>query len=462
MVRRTGLSLALVGVAAVSTIIVVPDDAHGQLTLAQALQEADRGAYANRMARGSADADRARALAPLEGILPSARVEAGFLRTTDPIGAFGTTLRQREVTTAAFDPTRLNYPAPINNYQAGIVAELPLFNANAWAGRRAAVHGADASDARATWTRLETHANVIRAYYGAVLAQEQVSTLEAAAKAAGAHLSQAQAMVRQGIVTKSDALLASVRAGDIDVQLAEARGSATTARQQLAVLIGRSPGDAPMLPAGLPESARLRTLAEADGAASSSRTRADVEAAEAGRDAARADALRARATLLPRLNAFARYDWNAPAQLFAGERNWTLGVMATLPIFSGGKELAAIRGAAGQAAAAQAGAEAALAQAELDDARTSTALAVALERLAIAERAVSQGAEAQRLVERRYAGGLAAVTELLDAQASATASALAYSAARYGVISALADRRQALGADPGELAMLDVLTPPSN
>jgi outer membrane protein TolC len=324
------------------------------------------------------------------------------------------------------------------------------------------VHGADASDARATWTRLETHANVIRAYYGAVLAQEQVSTLEAAAKAAGAHLSQAQAMVRQGIVTKSDALLASVRAGDIDVQLAEARGSATTARQQLAVLIGRSPGDAPMLPAGLPESARLRTLAEADGAASSSRTRADVEAAEAGRDAARADALRARATLLPRLNAFARYDWNAPAQLFAGERNWTLGVMATLPIFSGGKELAAIRGAAGQAAAAQAGAEAALAQAELDDARTSTALAVALERLAIAERAVSQGAEAQRLVERRYAGGLAAVTELLDAQASATASALAYSAARYGVISALADRRQALGADPGELAMLDVLTPPSN
>lgn len=462
MIRRTRFPLAMLVVAAVTATAVAPGDARGQLTLAQALEEADRGAYANRMARGVADADRARALAPLEGILPSARVEAGFVRTTDPIGAFGTTLRQREVTTAAFDPTRLNYPAPINNYQAGIVAELPLFNADAWAGRRAAMHGAAASDARATWTRLETHANVIRAYYGAVLAHEQVSTLDAAAKAAGAHLSQAQAMVRQGMVTRSDALLASVRAGDIDVQLAEARGAATTARQQLAVLIGRSPSDAPVVPAGFPETARLRALAEAEVPARSNGSRADVEAAEAGREAARADELRARATLLPRLNAFARYDWNAPAQLFAGERNWTLGVMASLPIFSGGRELAAIRGAAGQAAAAQAGAEAALAQAQLDDARTSTSLSVALERLAIAERAVSQGAEAQRLVERRYAAGLAAVTELLDAQASATASALAYSAARYGVITALADRRQAVGADPGELAMLVVLTPPSS
>ncbi len=462
MIRRTRFPLAMLLLAVVTATAVAPRDARGQLTLPQALEEADRGAYANRMARGVADADRARALAPLEGILPSARVEAGFVRTTDPIGAFGTTLRQRDVTTAAFDPTRLNHPAPINNYQAGIVAELPLFNADAWAGRRAAVHGAAASDARATWTRFETRANVIRAYYGAVLAHEQVSTLEAAAKAAGAHLSQAQAMVRQGMVTKSDALLASVRAGDIDVQLAEARGAATTARQQLAVLIGRSPSDAPVVPAGLPETARLRALAEADVPARSNGGRADVEAAEAGREAARADELRARATLLPRLNAFARYDWNAPAQLFAGERNWTLGVMASLPIFSGGRELAAIRGAVGQSAAAQAGHEASLAQAQLDDARTSTALSVALERLAITERAVSQGSEAQRLVERRYAAGLAAVTELLDAQASATASALAHSAARYGVITAFADRRQAVGADPGELAMLVVLTPPSS
>ena len=456
-VRFATLLAAVAGATA-----LLPGAAAAQLTLSQALQEADRGAYANRMARGTADADRARALAPLQGILPSARIEAGFVRTTDPIGAFGTTLRQRAITQAAFDPTSLNYPSPVNNYQAGLVAELPIFNADAWTGRRAARLGAAASDARVSWTRLETRTNVIHAYYGAVLAREQARTLESASRAAQAHVSQAQAMVRQGMVTKSDALLASVRAGDIDVQLAEARGAATTARQQLALLIGRNPSQAPDVPVELPDVARIIAIAERDTALASNAPRADVEAARAASDAARADALRARATLLPRLNAFARYDWNAPAQLFAGERNWTLGLMASLPIFSGARELSDIRGASGTAAAAAAGADAAIAQAELDEARTRTALSVALERLAIAERAVTQGAEAQRLVERRYDGGLAAVTELLDAQASATASALALSAARYGVISALAERRQALGADPGDLAMLDSPTPPTN
>ena len=52
-------------------------------------------------------------------------------------------------------------------------------------------------------------------------------------------------MVRQGLVTKSDALLASVRAGDVDAQLAEAEGAAATARRQLAVLLGRDGGDLP-------------------------------------------------------------------------------------------------------------------------------------------------------------------------------------------------------------------------
>ena len=55
-------------------------------------------------------------------------------------------------------------------------------------------------------------------------------------------------------------------------------------------------------------------------------------------------------------------------------------------------------------------------------------------------------------MERRYGGGLATVAELLSAQATETGSALALANARYGVITAAAERRQALGGDPGELA----------
>jgi outer membrane protein TolC len=433
--------------------------AQAQLSLRQALQEADRAAYANRAAAGTADAARAQRLAPLKGILPSARLEAGYVRTTDPIGAFGTTLRQRAVTPAAFDPQRLNYPAAVGNYQGGIVAEVPLLNADAWAGRQAATRAADAGTATAEWTRLATRTDVIRAYYGAVLAAERVTTLEMAARAARSHVAQAQSMVRNGLVTKSDALLASVRAADVDAQLAEARGGASTARSQLAMLLGRDPGSAVSIPPALPTIARTREIAAPDTALDAQGTRLDVQAASLGAEAARADALRARATLLPRINGIARYDWNSLSRPYAGARNWTVGVMASWNLFGGGSELADVQAAAGRAAAARAGAEGAVASARLQAEQTRIALAVALTRLAIGEQSATQSAEAHRLVEKRYGGGLATVTELLDAQAVETQSALALTQSRYAVIAAAAEHRQAIGADPAALAALDDAAP---
>ena len=445
MLHRFLAAAALLG-------LLAPRAAHAQLSLGDALREADRGAYANRAASGAAAASRAGTLRPLHGILPSARIEAGFVRTTDPIGAFGTTLRQRAVTQAAFDPARLNFPAPVDNYQAGAVAELPLFNPDAWTGRRAARHAADAADAQADWTRVETHTDVVRAYFGAVLADERAATLRAAVTAAQAHLRQARAMVREGLVTKADALLADVRAGEVAADLAEASGNATIARRQLALILGRPINDLPVVPAALPPSDQIRAIAAADTAAQPPSPRADVAAAEAGSAAARADALRAKSTLLPRLNSFARFDWNAPGGLFAGQKNWTVGVMASWSLFAGASEIADIQAAAGQQLAADAQAEAAVARAELEVERTRTTLAVMLQRMELADAGAAQAAEAHRLVARRYGGGLATVAELLSAQATETGSALALANARYGVITAAAERRQALGGDPDELA----------
>ena len=51
------------------------------------------------------------------------------------------------------------------------------------------------------------------------------------------------------------------------------------------------------------------------------------------------------------------------------------------------------------------------------------------------------------------------MVELLDAAAVETQSALGLSHARYAVIVADAERRQALGRDPGALAALDAAAP---
>jgi len=437
----------------------VPADSSAVLSLSDAMREADRLGFANRMAVATADADRARARMPLKGILPSARVEAGLVRTTDPIGAFGTTLRQRLVTPAAFDPARLNNPPAVTNALGGLVLEVPLLNADAYVGLRAARSASNASQSAAEWTAITMRANVVRAYYGAVLAAEKMTMLEQARRAADAAMRQVQSMLQQGLVTKADVLQADVRATEVASQLIGARNEALTAKQQLGMLLGRTDGSLPMLPAALPSDSVVRVYAERDmsGAFSSADagSRADVRAAHAGAIAANSDRLRANAALLPRVNSFARYDWNAPSGPFAGRKNWTVGLMATWSLFGGGSELADIAVATARAAGAKAGEQAALAQGAVEADATRRGVVVALERLDLAARAATQSLEAHRLVEKRYAGGLATIAELLGAESSATGAALARSAARFTLLDAIATHRRAIGADPADLASLD-------
>ena len=433
--------------------------AQSPLRLADALAEADRRAFANRQATANAANSRAQAALPLKGILPSARVEGGFVRTTDPIGAFGTTLRQRAVTPAAFDPARLNDPAPVNNMTGGLVLEVPVFNADALTGWRAARSAADAHDAMADWTAVNTRAMVVKAYYGAVLAEEKVAMLTQARRAAESAVKQVESMVRQGLVTKADQLQASVRAGDIESQLLAARNDAITARQQLAMLLGRTDTALVALPTSLPGDSVVRAFARSTPIGSGERTAAltrdDVRAAQLGARAAAADRQRATATLLPRVNGFARYDYNSPTTLYGGRPNWTVGVMGSWSLFGGASELADVAGASARARSARAGEEAAQVNARVETEAAARGVTLALQRLDLATMAAAQSREAHRLVEKRYGGGLATVAELLGAETAATGAALAEAAARYTLIDALAQHRRAIGADPGALAQLD-------
>ena len=440
-------------------VAVATAGAQRPLALRDALRAADDAAFANRAAAGATAAARAQTLAPLRGILPAVHVDAGYVRTTDPIGTFGATLRQRAITPADFEPSRLNYPSAVGNYQTAAVVEQPIFNADAWAGRRAARTGADAARAQESWIRLATHADVVRAYYGAILAGERAATLRDAAQAAHAHAAQAASLAKNGMATRSDALLAEVRAGEVDAQLASADGATADARRQLEVALGRSPTTMLALPAALPGNDAIHRLAVELAAADSTPVnvgpRADVAAAALAADAARADVDRARAAYVPRVNAFARYDWNSAARLYAGDKNWTVGVMASWTPFAGGADVADVEAARGRDLTARSQSDAAAARARLDAEQARTALAVAMTRLDIAARAVDQSAEAHRIVSRKYEGGLATVVELLDAQATETQSRLALAEARFAAISAIAGRRLNAGLDPSALSALD-------
>jgi outer membrane protein TolC len=424
------------------------------LTLAQAFRRADSAAFANRIAAGDARVSGAQATAALQGILPTVRAVAGYVRSNDPLAAFGFTLQQRGVTLESFNPAGLNYPAAVTNWNGGFVAEVPLINVDAWYGRAAASSAAAAAGASTLWTREATRVDVVRAYFGAILATEQATTLVAAAEAAHAHVRQAQSMVTNGMATRSDALLAAVQAGQVDAQVIGANGEARLARTRLAMLLGQPRDTSFTLPDSLPSAAALHAL---PGAAQpdSATARLDVTAARLGVEAAERGVRRANAKYLPRINGFGRYDWNSPDQPFGGQGSYTVGIMASWSPFSGASEIAARQEARGRAEAANAGAQAAEAAAQVERQATATWHEVALARLDIAETAVIQAAEAHRIVARKYAGGLATVAELLSAAAVETQARLALSDSRYQVIVTDAAARQASGQDLMALTALE-------
>jgi len=437
-------------------LLAIPVGVSGQapLTLADAFHRADSAAFGNRIADGSARAADGQATASLQGILPTIRAEAGYVRTDNPLAAFGYQLQQRAVTMASFDPASLNYPAPVTNWNGGVVAEVPLINVDAWYGRSAGTSAAASARAQAGWTRESTRVDVARAYFGAILVRERVRTLEAAAAAAQADLRQAQSMVTNGLATRSDALLSSVQSGQVEAQLIGARGQADIARERLALIIGQ-PGDTSFtLPDSLPAADRIRAL-DAAGNADSVSVRLDVSAAQLGLEAAQRDSHRANAQYIPRLNGFGRYDWNSPTAPYSGQGNYTVGLMASWSPFAGASELGQRQAAQGRAEAARAAAEGAAAGAHLEQDAMRSQLAVALAQLGIAETSVAQGTEAYRIVARKYAGGLATIAELLGAAAVETQTRLGLSDARYQAIVAEAAARQADGLDLMALTALE-------
>jgi outer membrane protein TolC len=378
------------------------------------------------------------------------------MRTTEPLTAFGFLLRQRGVTPAAFAPTTLNFPAPISNVGTGVVVEQPLFDAGAALGLRAAGAAHEAAVASDAYAHGASKVAITRAYYGAVLTTERITTLAAARSAADAHVRQAEAAFQAGTVTKSDVLLAQVGAGNAASALESAQADAHLARLGLALAMG-VPGDtAWTLPDSLPPAQQVRALGQqvlVD--TTSAARRGDVRAAQLQRTAAEVGARRAEARYLPQVAGFGRLDWNTPSAPFGGRDSWTVGVLVSWVPFAGAADIGDVRTAAAHRAEARAAADEAEATARLEREATRTALATAVDRLGIAETAVAQSAEAHRIVTRKYDGGLATIAELLDAASAETSARLNFAAARETAIVTAADRRQALGADISVLTTLD-------
>jgi outer membrane protein TolC len=383
----------------------------------------------------------ARAQLPLQAtpaFLPSLSLGLQGMKTTDPVAVFGLKLRQENFAGEDLALDALNRPAAYSGYNATATVQMPILAPEGLYGFQAARKAAEAEAAGARRATGATRFFTIQAYTGAILAARQVMALDTALAAVTGHVTQAEAMHEQGLVTGLDARMARLKASEIEVQRLAADARARNALSALKALLNLSDEMDLILTEDLSAlghaSACAQPRSDLDSRCSWDR-RGDLQAYSAGAEAASKGVKKAWASQLPALAAFGavgHYGQEAP--FGNGSGDWTVGIGLSWMPFNGLAGLGAVRAAKAEAKAVGAERDAAFLQAEVEVLQARRMLEAAEQGAAVAARAKAEAQVALEQARARYRSGTSPITELLDVQAASTNAALSELAARRDLI----------------------------
>ncbi|MDX1577558.1 MAG: TolC family protein, partial [Gemmatimonadota bacterium] len=375
-------------------------------------------------------------------------LETGVMRSSDPVAAFGTRLRQRRFTESDFAVARLNDPDPIDDWTAGLRVAWQGLDPAAWAS--AAASGREADAARHAEAR--AHRAIVfettRVYFEAAAAEARMRSAEAAVEAARATHDRFARRRGQGLLTEADLLQARAELASAEAALLGARQERSEAHRRLGLAMGWAPDSIPVPTAGLGTEALSEPSAgrgDVSEAGWTPEARADVRTLASLASAAEARARAASSSWFPRLEAFGGYTTHAADPFTSDGPEWTVGLILSWDLFTGFRRPATV---------ARARASARAARAELDRAERAAVVEIrdarggleAARGAAEASRAAVEAAAAGRdLMRRRFEEGLASPADLLQAEARAVDMERRWIDARAGLRVARARLELALG-----------------
>jgi len=312
--------------------------------------------------------------------------------------------------------------------------------------RRAADAGLGAARGQLEATRVAQDAAVIRAYAAAAAAERTAALLRESADSLAHAATIAEARFAAGEISSAERDQTQVAAGRFAADVRSAQAAAEQSRVALQLLLGDpAPDGRVRLSDDLAGLGRLVVEAAAAPTPGSDAValdaRADVRAAQALAEQARAQADLQRAQRVPDLSLFVQYESDRPGN------NNTIGAGVSLPLPLFDRSRGAV--AAADAARAQAESEArrVRAQAVADLAAARAALGAAIERRRLLRDELLPRADSvRRSVAFSYEKGLASLLELLEAERSLNDVRLAAVASESEAVAAAAQLAAALGA----------------
>jgi len=248
-----------------------------------------------------------------------------------------------------------------------------------------------------------------------------------------------------GVATSADRLQAETALAQAELTLVQTRGNIATAAAQLAVAIGMPPTTvlalAPAAP--LASGALLRSGAEAL-IADAERLRPDIMAARANIIAAEANVRSAQSLGRPNVGVTVSNSLNA-IDTSINSNSGAIGLLLTLPLFSGWNTRYQIAQARAQLDQQKASAENTRQQAGLAVYSNFVALDTALASLGAARALLASAAESADLAQGRYKAGVGNFTDLLNAQSALASARQQLVQAEFNVRTANAQLARAVG-----------------
>jgi outer membrane protein len=383
----------------------------------------------------SADAEYASSRA-----LPRITLSERLTWTDEPAGGVFILLNQQRLSMADMlnAPESFNHPPSRRNFETRLTVEQPLFDADLHYGAKRARQGAVAAQALRRWSEEETAMAVFRAYLQVQQAQAAGAWIAAASHQAEEILRLGEERYQVGSGLRSDVLRARVFLAQTQRMALTAEHDLAIARRALALAIGWPQGEADI--SGDLDGELLKMAAQiAPGA------RADVQAIDAQVDDAQLALAQSRALWLPRLGISGSYALHDPDHPFGEARHWTLGAGVTWELYEGGgrrhRQSAATARLAAQQARRSEAQRGATFQAEEARLRAREA---DLQRL-VAQAAVAEAEESQRLIALRFTEGVSDLSELLSVQTALDRVRLDVILTEIGYLLALGEQLMANG-----------------
>ncbi|MDD3179042.1 MAG: TolC family protein [Opitutaceae bacterium] len=356
----------------------------------------------------------------------------------------------------AFLPSGLSLPGhpapervgPLDDWNGGLISRVTLYDfGERRAGLDAALARRAGAEADASTMQAEVRMSVHATFYALAAAQDLQTVAGKNLTRTESHLRLAEVRHRAGAVPEADVLRMQAEVASARLQLIRAQSGLRVATGQLNTAMGRA-AETPLTitvpPVTPPPSDQTDLGALIERALAH---RPEIRSAEKRTAAARANVAAARAARAPKLRADGSFGWNDTVWL-PNTREWQAGLSIDVPVFDAGNRVRRVA----RTKADLAREEAILENRRLQIRQEVWTAAAELERswasIAANETGVRASEESLRVVQERYQGGAAVITDLLDTQTALVRAEASLATARWEYLAARASFDRAVGGSP--------------